>query len=215
MSNSPASTSRFHRARLGGTTTGQLQSSVNLTFPPSPPRWDDNWPATVRRQPHVSTEPASVGRQLASYSPASTSRFHRARLGGTTTGQLQSSVNLTFPPSPPRWDDNWPATVRRQPHVSTEPASVGRQLASYSPASTSRFHRARLGGTTTGQLQSSVNLTFPPSPPRWDDNWPATVQRQPHVSTEPAFFPSYHWTPTSARNDLNSPRKSNTIWPLA
>ena len=188
----PHATRRFHRARLGGTTTGPLPSAPRHTpFPPSSSRWYDNWPATVGRTPHaVSTELVSVVRQLARYSrPHATRRFHRARLGGTTTGPLQSAARHTpFPPSSSRWYDNWPATVGRSPHaVSTELVSVVRQLARYSrPHATRRFHRARLGGTTTGPLQSAARHTpFPPSLSRWYDNWPATVGRTPHaVSTE-------------------------------
>ncbi len=319
---------RFHRARLGGTTTGQLHSgrhrhvSTELasvvrqlvcytagripTFPPSSPRWYDSWSATQRpasprfhrarlggtiagqlrsgRHRHVSTELASVVRQLVSYAAAgiatfppssprwydswsatqrpASPRFHRACLGGTTTGLLRSgwhprvSTELasvvrqlacyaaagiaTFPPSSPRWCDNWSATQRHASprfhrarlggtitgqlrsgwhrHVSTELASVVRQLACYAAAriptfppslsrwydswsatqrpASPRFHRARLGGATTGLLRSgwhprvSTELasvvrqlacyaaagipTFPPSSSRWCDNWSAT-----------------------------------------
>ncbi len=179
----PASTSQddFHRARLGGITTGQLPSiHFPRRFPPSSSRWDHNWPATQHPlRKTISTELASVGSQLASY-PASTSQddFHRARLGGITTGQLPSiHFARRFPPSSPRWDHNWPATQHPLPKtISTELASVGSQLASY-PASTSQddFHRARLGGITTGQLPSiHFARRFPPSSSRWDHNWPAT-----------------------------------------
>ncbi len=149
---------RFHRACLGGTTTGPLQSDArHAPFPPSSSRWYDNWPATVRRSPcPVSTELVSVVRQLARYSQTlATRRFHRARLGGTTTGPLPSDArHAPFPPSLSRWYDNWPATVRRSPcPVSTELVSVVRQLARYSQTlAMPRFHRACLGGTTTGPL---------------------------------------------------------------
>ncbi len=150
-------------SRTGITPTGPTKERVKVgkrvpiptlrrlaSFPPSPPRWDDNCPATPQRPRHVSTEPVSVGRQLSRYTSTHTTRFHRARLGGTTTVPLHS---------------------QRPRHVSTEPASVGRQLSRYTSTPTTRFHRARLGGTT---LPLHLNARqFPPSPPRWADNCPA------------------------------------------
>ena len=187
-------TIRFHRARLGGTTTGPLQAVARHDpFPPSSSRWDDNWPATGSGTPRsVSTELVSVGRQLARYRQwHATIRFHRARLGGTTTGPLQAVARHDpFPPSSSRWDDNVarPATGSGTPRsVSTELVSVGRQLARYRQwHATIRFHRARLGGTTTGPLQAVARHDpFPPSSSRWDDNWPATGSGTPRsVSTE-------------------------------
>ncbi len=141
--------------------------SRNIPFPPSPSRWDDNWSATARRKLPVSTEPVSVGRQLASYRPPQTSRFHRARLGGTTTLQLPPGATIPFPPSPSRWDDNWSATTRANFPF---------------PPSPSRWDD---NSSATSLRPGDTTIPFPPSPSRWDDNWSATARRKHPVSTEP------------------------------
>ncbi len=161
---------RFHRARLGGATTGQLP-------PERPPQHASTEPVSVGRQlasyqsappQHASTEPVSVGRQLASYQSAPP---QHASTEPVSVGRQLAS----YQSAPPQ-------------HASTEPVSVGRQLArNQSRRAATRFHRARLGGTTTGPLPERLRPnTFPPSPSRWDDNWPATRAPLPlHVSTEP------------------------------
>ena len=130
--------------------TGTVRHQHAHTFPPSPSRWDDNWPATLPTH-HTRFHRARLGgTTTGQLHAAHTTRFHRARLGGTTTGQLPPAHTARFHRA------RLGGTTTGQlpphtPHVSTEPVSVGRQLASYLPAP-HRFHRARLGGTTTGQL---------------------------------------------------------------
>ncbi len=175
----------FHRACLGGITTGPLHRPHPNRFPPSLSRWDHNWPATPPTPQPISTELVSVGSQLARYTAHTPTDFHRACLGGITTGPLHRPHPNRFPPSLSRWDHNWPATPPTPQPISTELVSVGSQLARYTAHTPTDFHRACLGGITTGPLHRPHRNRFPPSLSRWDHNWPATSPTPQPISTEP------------------------------